>query len=146
MEHPFATYASHHDPRPAPQAFGAPRPVSHVPRARILVVDDDPLIAEVVSTMLASEGYQVRCAQDGDAALDPIVAASPDFVVSDIMMPKLDGVALARRLRDWGLAVPVVLISAVYQDVDLPGVRFVPKPFDLEHLLEVVARALGERP
>jgi DNA-binding response OmpR family regulator len=144
MEQSRLAYASDHDHRRPPAAHGVPRPISQTRRGSVLVVDDDPLIADFVCQTLAAEGYAVRSAPDGDAALDAIVGEPPDLVVSDIMMPKLDGVALAQRLRERGITVPVVLISAVYQDVDIPGVRFLPKPFDLDHLIDVVAHAVGQ--
>jgi CheY-like chemotaxis protein len=64
----------------------------------------------------------------------------PDLILSDIMMPGIDGVTLIRRLRDRGVRAPAVLMSAVYADVDLPHVRFIPKPFDVDDILDVVDR------
>lgn len=109
----------------------------------ILVVDDEPDIARTLAELFADEGYRVRRAHDGRQALDLIDRDPPDLVVSDVRMPLVDGVTLARRLRDRGDRTPVVLMSAGYAAVDLPGIRFVPKPFDLDHLLEVVGRVIG---
>ena len=106
----------------------------------ILVVDDEPHIADLLAEALGDEGYRVRRAYDGLAALAAADEADPDVVVTDVMMPGLDGVDLARRLRERG--VPVVLMSAARTTVDLPGVRFVPKPFDLDEMLAAVSRAL----
>jgi FixJ family two-component response regulator len=61
-------------------------------------------------------------------------------------MPRLDGAALAHRLRAQVPPLPVVLMSAVYAEVDLPGVRFLRKPVNCEHLLEIIAAALRESP
>ena len=113
------------------------------PIATVLVVDDEPAIREVIATLLEDEGYLVRHAKDGLEALDAISGDQIDLIVSDVVMPRLDGASLVRRLRRRGHLTPVVLMSAVYADVDLPGVRFVPKPFEIDRLLGTVASALG---
>jgi CheY-like chemotaxis protein len=109
----------------------------------ILTVEDEPDIREVVADLLQDEGYAVRQASDGLQAIDELEVDDVDLVLSDVRMPRLDGPSLARRLRGRGLAVLVVLMSAVDVEVDLPGVRFLPKPFDRDHLLDVVGSALG---
>jgi two-component system, OmpR family, response regulator MprA len=113
------------------------------PSATVLVVDDEPAIREVIATLLEDEGYLVRHAKDGLEALDTIDGDEIDLIVSDVVMPRLDGASLVRKLRVRGYVMPVVLMSAVYADVDLPGVRFVPKPFEIDRLLGTVASALG---
>ncbi len=113
------------------------------PAATVLVVDDEPAIREVITTLLEDEGYLVRHAKDGLEALDAINGDQIDLIVSDVVMPRLDGASLVRKLRRRGHVMPVVLMSAVYADVDLPGVRFVPKPFEIDRLLGTVASALG---
>jgi CheY-like chemotaxis protein len=113
------------------------------PSATVLVVDDEPAIREVIATLLEDEGYLVRHAKDGLEALDAINGNRIDLIVSDVVMPRLDGASLVRKLRRRGHLTPVVLMSAVYADVDLPGVRFVPKPFEIDRLLGTVASALG---
>ena len=110
----------------------------------VLVVDDERQIVQLVADLLTDEGYDVRCAYDGVMALEAVDRSPPDLVLTDVKMPRLDGVALARRLRERGCRVPVVLMSAVYADAKLSGVPFVPKPFDLDHLLAVVGRALAD--
>jgi CheY-like chemotaxis protein len=109
---------------------------------KVLIVDDDPTMLSVLQQLLGDEGFEVRFALDGRQALSEISNDEPDLVVSDIMMPKLDGLNLARQLRERGNRTPVVLMSAVYDDVDLPSDRFVPKPFDVEHLIQVIHRAV----
>ena len=113
------------------------------PTATVLVVDDEPAIREVIATLLEDEGYLVRHAKDGLEALDAINGDEIDLIVSDVVMPRLDGASLVRKLRLRGHLMPVVLMSAVYADVDLPGVCFVPKPFEIDRLLGVAASALG---
>jgi two-component system, OmpR family, response regulator MprA len=109
----------------------------------VLVVEDEPAIREVVADLLQDEGYAVRQASDGLQAIEELEVDDVDLVLSDVRMPRLDGPSLARRLRGRGRAVPVVLMSAVDVEVDLPGVRFLPKPFERDHLLHVIGSALG---
>jgi DNA-binding response OmpR family regulator len=112
----------------------------------ILVVDDERSICDVLADLLQDEGYDVSRAYDGTTALAAAEHHRPDLVLADVMMPGLDGIALIRRLRERGLRVPAVLMSAVYDDVDLPRVRFVPKPFDVDDLLGIIERLLRSAP
>lgn len=108
----------------------------------VLVVDDEPAIREALAEVLLDEGYQVRCAEDGQAALDLAAREAPDVIVSDVTMPRVDGVELVHRLRMRGQRTPVVLISARYATVDLPGVRFLTKPFDVDTVMSAVEHSL----
>lgn len=110
----------------------------------VLVADDDPGIVGFLSDLLDDEGFRVHTAADGQEALERIARDPVDLVVADVTMPCLDGATLVTRLRERGDPTPVVLMSAIYADVDIPGVRFVPKPFDLDHILGVVNRMIGE--
>ena len=110
----------------------------------VLVADDDPGIVGFLSDLLDDEGFCVRTAANGQEALDRIAREPVDLVVADVTMPCLDGASLVSRLRERGDPTPVVLMSAIYADVDIPGVRFVPKPFDLDHILGVVNRVIAE--
>ena len=102
----------------------------------ILIVDDDRYIVEMVAELLSSEGYTVRKAYDGLSALQEAELTPPDLVLSDVAMPRLNGVALAERLRERN--IPVVLLSAAVADPRLPEVPFVPKPFDIDDVLGIV--------
>jgi two-component system cell cycle sensor histidine kinase/response regulator CckA len=108
----------------------------------VLIVEDEPAIRAVVAALLEEEGYAVRRARNGLEALAVVDSDPVDLILSDVVMPHLDGASLVRRLRQRGVLVPVVLMSAVYADVDLPGVPFVPKPFDVDRLLEAIATAM----
>jgi CheY-like chemotaxis protein len=108
----------------------------------VLVVEDEPAVREVVADLLQDAGYAVRQASDGLQAIDQLEVDNVDLVLSDVRMPRLDGSSLARRLPGRGRAVSVVPMSAVDVEADLPGVRFLPKPFDRDHLLHVVGSAL----
>jgi len=110
---------------------------------QVLVVDDEPAIRETVATLLEEEGYRVRRAKDGVEALSTLAGDGIDVILADINMPRLDGAALVRKLRSRGNMIPIVLMSAMYADVDLPGVRFVPKPFAIDRLLGAITSALA---
>src|SRR5918992_5260248 len=89
--------------------------------ARILVVDDDQVIQQLLKVNLELEGYAVEVASDGEEALVLFDRFHPDLVLLDIMMPKLDGWEVARRLAGTtGGPVPIVLLSARAQENDLP--------------------------
>jgi DNA-binding response OmpR family regulator len=106
----------------------------------ILIVDDERLICDLLAELLEEEGYRVVRAYDGASGLAAAELRKPDLILSDIMMPGIDGVTLIRRLRERGVRAPALLMSAVYADVDLPRVRFVPKPFDVDEIVKVVDR------
>jgi DNA-binding response OmpR family regulator len=108
----------------------------------ILVVDDEQTICDLLAELFEDEGYQVCRAYDGATALAAAERCRPDLILSDVMMPGLNGVSLTEQLRDRGLRMPVVLMSAVYADVDLPHVRFLPKPFDVDDVIALVERLL----
>src|SRR5688500_3133411 len=80
----------------------------------ILVVDDEPQIVDLLTSALEDEGYQVACAYDGEQAWNLVHQQPPDLIISDVSMPRLDGLDLVRRLRRcWQLArTPVILMSA----------------------------------
>ena len=110
----------------------------------LLVVEDEPAIAALLALVLGEEGYRVAVAGDGRAALRRLAEDRYDLVLSDIMLPHLDGLGLARAMHaDPDLrAIPLILMSAVRPPLD--GVAryaaFLPKPFDLDELLDTVAR------
>jgi CheY-like chemotaxis protein len=113
--------------------------------AHILIVDDDPRICELLEAFLCDEGHEIRRAADGIDALTKIDEDEPDLIVTDLMMPRLDGAGLVDRLRQNGRDIPVIVISAVHGNAsNLSVAGFVPKPFDLNHLADVVDRTLAE--
>ena len=112
----------------------------------ILVVDDHRATLAAVAGLLAGAGYRVRRAGDGAAALEQALREPPDLVLSDVAMPRLDGVALALALRVRRPGLPVVLMSAAAAEAAAgapSGVPLVPKPLDPDALLATVARLLG---
>lgn len=107
----------------------------------VLVAEDDPSVLQALRDALGEEGYRVLLAEDGIAALEAIQREVPDLVIADVHMPRLDGGQVVRRLRDQN--VPVILLSGDANWSRTPGVVFLPKPFDLDHLLTVVGRLLA---
>jgi len=108
---------------------------------RILVVDDDRAVRESLRRSLQFNGYQVETAGDGQQALDAVVAARPDAMVLDVMMPRLDGLEVCRRLRGTGDDLPILVLTArdLVSDrvagLDAGADDYLPKPFALEELL-----------
>jgi DNA-binding response OmpR family regulator len=113
----------------------------------ILVVDDEFDILTTWRLVLQMEGYEVVTASNGAAALEAARTRRPDLIITDWMMPKMDGVALIRELaRDEALApVPVVLMSAAARvpQLEHPSVEFHRKPLSIDELLAAVVRLIG---
>jgi len=118
---------------------------------RVLVVDDDDVIRQLISVNLELEGFEVSTAYDGQDCLDKVKDVDPVVVTLDIMMPRLDGWAAASRLRDDPdtAGIKVVLLSARAQEADLQrGSRlgvdaYLTKPFDPDELIATVRRLAG---
>jgi DNA-binding response OmpR family regulator len=115
---------------------------------RVLVVDDDEVIRQLITVNLELEGFDVHTAFDGQDCLDKIKDVEPDVVTLDVMMPRLDGWETAARIRrDSELAdVRIILLSARAQEADIErgdtiGVdAYLTKPFDPDDLVEAVRR------
>ena len=111
---------------------------------RVLVVDDDASIRELLSAALEDDGYEVLPAKNGQDALAVCERWRPDVIVLDLMMPVMDGWTFAKRLRERD-DIPIVVLSAandLERHAKSLGAAFVEgKPFDLDQLLPKVARA-----
>ena len=118
--------------------------------AAILVVDDDAPILRMLDRTLSAEGYAVETAADGGQALAAVERSAPDLLVLDVGLPGLDGLAVSRRLRAKGLAVPVLMLTARdsvpdrVAGLDAGADDYLVKPFATEELLARV-RALLRR-
>lgn len=119
----------------------------------VLVVDDDPLILRVVATVLDLEEYEVVTATSAEEALDRLESARPDLVVSDVMMPEMDGFELCEKIRsDPAMAtLPIILLTARDSDEDrrrgaeVGGGAYLTKPFSPLELIDEIDRLLQER-
>ena len=120
-------------------------------RPLVLVADDDPDILALVRFRLERDGYEVLSAPDGETALDLALARTPDLALLDVMMPRLDGYEVTRRLRQHSptTAIPIILLTARVQEPDVKlGIEagaddYVTKPFSPQALGERVQAALG---
>ncbi|NUO51338.1 MAG: response regulator [Polyangiaceae bacterium] len=120
--------------------------------AEILIVDDEPDLAEMLADLLMEQGHLVRIASNGDEGLRALAVRHPDLVLLDVEMPLLDGPGMAYQMlvRDCGLEeVPIVLLSGV---VGLPSVAarvgtpyFLPKPYAPRDVVSLCDRALKEQ-
>ncbi|MBI2885929.1 MAG: response regulator transcription factor [Chloroflexi bacterium] len=118
----------------------------------VLVVDDEPQIRRALRVALRANGYGVREAPTGEAALDLAAAHPPDLIVLDLMLPDMDGAEVCRRIREWS-KVPIIILS-VQDDIDVK-VRaldegaddYLTKPFNIQELLARLRVALrhGQR-
>jgi two-component system OmpR family response regulator len=120
--------------------------------ARILVVDDEPNIADLLSTALSFEGYQVGVAATGAEALEQVRTFRPHLVMLDVMLPDFDGNEVCRRLRNQGEQMPIVFLTARDTTQDKVeglslGDDYVTKPFSIEELtarVGAILRRTGE--
>ncbi len=120
--------------------------------SRVLVADDDPDIVGLVRLRLEMAGHEVVSAGDGEAAWSLVLEAVPDLAVLDVAMPRLDGLALTRRLRDHPptCALPVLVLTAAVQPTDVAAAlaagatAYVRKPFSPRELAGRVAELLGQ--
>jgi len=116
-------------------------------RAQILIVEDEPSIAEVVHLYLRRAGYQVNVVQDGKAALETLAQHIPDLVVLDLMLPKVDGLSITRWIRDRS-DVPIIMLTARRNEADrIAGLEmgaddYVVKPFSPQELVSRVRAVL----
>ena len=115
--------------------------------ARILMVDDEPQITRVMRVSLGAQGFDVRTAADGEAAMDLVKDWRPDLLVTDVTMPHVDGIELCRRVRAVS-PIPIIVLSvkdderAKIDALDAGADDYVTKPFNMNELLARVRAAL----
>ena len=117
--------------------------------SQVLIVDDEPDIANILGELLGEEGLDVRVVNDGREALAAVAEKPPDVIITDLMMPRMDGHTLIRELRSNATFrhIPIVVMSAGALDKSLlaPDLLFVPKPFELFDMLDRVSELLGKQ-
>ncbi|WP_199243141.1 response regulator [Vitiosangium sp. GDMCC 1.1324] len=116
----------------------------------MLVVDDDPDILEALSEILEAEGFEIRRARNGKEALDRLEPDPPQLILLDLMMPVMDGWEFAQRMRQKPAVanIPLIVLSADRnvgsKATDIGAVGHLAKPFELNDLLDMVRRSLGQ--
>ncbi|MGH2391226.1 MAG: response regulator transcription factor [Chloroflexota bacterium] len=111
---------------------------------RVLVIDDDPSIRQVIVFALSDEGFLVDEARDGQAALESVGRRHPDIIILDMQMPGMDGWAFAKHYRErYEHQAPIIVLTAAQdaarRGADIGAESYIAKPFDLDALLERVA-------
>jgi two-component system, NtrC family, response regulator AtoC len=111
---------------------------------KILVIDDEPDVRQLIEHFLTEKGFEVRIAENGRLGLAALDTFTPDVVLLDMHMPELDGVETLKRLADRAPALPVIMVT-VNDDVEttsrllqLGAADYVPKPFNLEYLEQAI--------
>jgi two-component system KDP operon response regulator KdpE len=119
-------------------------------KKKILVVDDDPAILRLLSTNLKARGYEVITATDGEESLEAMQKDFIDLLILDIMMPKVDGVEVCRRIREWS-DIPIIILSARGDENDkvkcleLGADDYMTKPFGIGELIARIRTAFRHR-
>ena len=120
-------------------------------RKKILIVDDEPSICDILEKYLTKKGYDVVRATDGATAIEIVKNTTIDIVVSDIKMPGMSGVELLQKIRDYNRALPVLIttgfptLDTAIEALKLGAYDYLTKPFHLEEIAEKVRRALTQR-
>lgn len=115
---------------------------------RLLIIEDDPVLLRGLKDNFAAAGYEVLTASDGQRGLDSLLAAPPDLVLLDLMLPRLNGYEICRTAREHRLAMPIIMLTAKGQEEDivrgleLGADDYVTKPFGIRELLARVKAAL----
>ena len=115
---------------------------------KVLIVEDDAAMATALKDGFTYEGYDVELARDGDAGLKAALAAAPDIVVLDVMLPKMSGLDVCKRLRAEGSALPIIMLTARGQEIDkvlglkLGADDYLTKPFGFMELMARVEALL----
>ena len=118
-----------------------------VKKTTIVAADDDPQLLRLVTRNLEFEGYEVLPVSDGQQALEQVEAHSPDLVLLDVMMPRMDGFTVCQRIREFS-TVPIIIVTARGQDqdkvrgLDLGADDYLTKPFSVDELLARVRAVL----
>ena len=117
----------------------------------ILIIEDEPALLRGLADNFAFEGYRVLTAADGESGLAAALDANPDLIVLDIMLPKVNGYEICRRVREQGMDLPIIMLTAKGEESDvvlglnLGADDYVTKPFSIKELLARVSAFLRRR-
>src|SRR5579872_3964290 len=143
---PGTRESGHNGPQPIPHSLGSKRPMAEGPK--VLVVDDEPNIRELVQVALNFHGFAVTTSATGADALQLTEAYRPDLIVLDVLLPDIDGFEVCRRLRSVANDVPVIFLTARDATADtvtgltIGGDDYITKPFSVEALIARVRAVL----
>ena len=124
--------------------------VLNAPAARILVIDDEPVVVDMLVTSLREEGYRVVGAETSDEGLKLAILSRPELVLLDIALPGMNGIELLKRIRSTNPTTRVIMVTGntdpvlAREALELGALAYVDKPFDFTYLKRVVAMALRE--
>jgi len=129
-----------------------PSPPGRLPSKRVLVVDDEPLVAQTLRRVLLAEGHTVELAEDGVKALAILQGNLPDLVITDFKLPGMDGMELAAAIKKLAPSLPIILLTAYAESIErqmgkgkVSNVdRLVGKPFSIAQLQEAVKAVFPE--
>jgi two-component system, cell cycle sensor histidine kinase and response regulator CckA len=148
----FAIYLPVHEPNSAQaeprEAPERPAPAAWSGGGRVLLVEDEDTVRAVAERALVRAGFEVTAARDGEEGLEAVTAGPGfDLVVSDVVMPGMDGPAMARAIRQVAPELPVLFMSGyaeeqLRREIDIPNMHFLPKPFSVAQIGEAVERVL----
>ena len=119
-------------------------------KAKILVVEDDPAISNLIRTTLETQDYQFHTAQNGSGALMEAVSYNPDVMILDLGLPDMDGVDIIKKVRGWS-SLPIIVVSARTEDrdkveaLDAGADDYLTKPFSIEEFLARLRASLRRR-
>lgn len=147
----FTVYLPVHHAAPGEIQAAVPVPEQRIEWAgggRILLVEDEEPVRMVAERALARAGYTITTAADGEEGLEKFRAGDFDLVVSDVVMPTMDGPAMAREIRKAAPALPILFMSGYAEDhlrreIDMENMHFIPKPFSVQQISEKVGAVLG---
>jgi excisionase family DNA binding protein len=137
-------------PSPAPPQAPAARPAAAPTRPRVLVVDDEASIRDLLAKTLGQAEYDVDVAPDGQSAIERMRMNPYDLLIADLKMPGMDGLAVIREAKRYKADLPVIVItgysteSSAIDALNLGVSGYLTKPFRVRHVLAAAAKALGE--
>ena len=119
-------------------------------KVRVLVVDDEPEICELLKQFLGDNGYEVHTALSGEESIGIVKSYSPHFILLDIMMPGLNGIETLAKIREVDKVAVVVMVTALHDitmardAIEIGASDYITKPIDLKYLIDYIARASKE--